>query len=40
MQFMGNATVDLSEDPKAISKIIKNVGKEVYISKDNIVNEN
>ena len=40
MKFMGNATVDLSEDPKAISKIIKNVGKEVYISKDNIVNEN
>ena len=40
MQFMGNATMDLSEDPKAISKIIKNVGKEVYISKDNIVNEN
>lgn len=40
MQFMGNATMDLTEDPKAISKIIKNVGKEVYISKDNIVNEN
>jgi hypothetical protein len=40
MQFMGNATMDLNEDPKAISKIIKNLGKEVYISKDNIVNEN
>lgn len=37
LQFMGNATVDLKDDPKKMNKIIKNVSKEVYIAKDNIV---
>jgi hypothetical protein len=36
LQFMGNATVDLKDDPKKMNKIIKNVSKEVYIAKDNI----
>jgi hypothetical protein len=34
LQFMGNATVDLKDDPKKMNKIIKNVSKEVYITKD------
>ena len=37
LQFMGNATVDLKDDTKKMNKIIKNVSKEVYIAKDNIV---
>lgn len=37
LQFMGNATIDLKDDPKKMNKIIKNVSKEVYITKDTIV---
>jgi len=36
LQFMGNATVDLKDDPKKMNKIIKNVSKEVYIAKDTL----
>jgi len=36
LQFMGNATINLKDDPKKMNKIIKNVSKEVYITKDNI----
>jgi len=36
IQFMGNATIDLKDDQKKMNKIIKNVSKEVYITKDNI----
>jgi hypothetical protein len=36
LQFMGNATVDLKDDPKKMNKIIKNVSKEVYLTKDTI----
>ena len=36
LQFMGNATIDLKDDPKKMNKIIKNVSKEVYITKDEI----
>ena len=36
LQFMGNATVDLKDDTRKMNKIIKNVSKEVYITKDNI----
>lgn len=36
LQFMGNATIDLKDDPKKMNKIIKNVSKEVYITKDTI----
>ena len=36
LRFMGNATVDLKDDPKKMNKIIKNVSKEVYITKDEI----
>lgn len=38
VQFIGNATVDLNDDQKTMNKIIKNVGKEVYIAKDNLQN--
>lgn len=36
LQFMGNATIDLKDDPKKMNKIIKNVSKEVYLTKDTI----
>ena len=36
LQLMGNATIDLKDDPKKMNKIIKNVSKEVYITKDEI----
>ena len=36
LQLMGNASVDLKDDPKKMNKIIKNVSKEVYITKDEI----
>jgi len=34
LQFMGNASVDLKDDQKKMNKIIKNVSKGVYITKD------
>jgi hypothetical protein len=36
MKFLGNASVDLHEDKKKMNKIIKNIGKEVYLNKDDI----
>ena len=37
VQFVGNASIDLNEDKK-MHKIIKNIGKEVYLNKDDIIN--
>jgi hypothetical protein len=36
MKFLGNASVDLHEDKKKMNKIIKNIGKEVYLNKDDL----
>lgn len=36
MDFVGNASVDLNEDTKKMNKIIKIIGKEVYLPKDDI----
>ena len=38
VQFVGNASIDLNEDKKKMHKIIKNIGKEVYLNKDDIIN--
>ena len=38
VNFVGNASVDLNEDTKKMNKIIKIIGKEVYLPKDDINN--
>lgn len=38
VQFLGNASIDLNEDTKKMHKIIKNISKEVYLNKDDIIN--
>jgi len=37
VNFVGNASIDLNEDKKKMNKIIKIIGKEVYLNKDDIV---
>ncbi len=37
VNFVGNASIDLNEDRKKMNKIIKIIGKEVYLPKDDIV---
>ena len=38
VDFIGNASIDLNEDKKKMNKIIKIIGKEVYLPKDDICN--
>jgi hypothetical protein len=37
VNFVGNASIDLGEDKKKMNKIIKIIGKEVYLPKDDII---
>ena len=40
VNFVGNASIDLNEDKKKMNKIIKIIGKEVYLHKDDFISIN